>query len=413
MHGAAPHTHPNYQDPVPSDMEMAMMQWENIRAVEERFNVVIEHQMLAGGDFSTFAELFLAQQMVGDPIGEIVLLHGEMLLAALQNPVQNLTDLSTLQFPGSDLHGSQTYIVATFEQDGSIYQVSPNIGGSPWATEGLGVNMELIERLNLPNPMELYERGEWNWDNFLNIMRLAQAQGYFGISGIKLNIAASLMMANDGMMVTPDMNYGFDHPNSLEALELFGTIIEERLWMYDRNGFDPFWGDYGDGAWSAIHESFLHGESVFFHMWLWSPAGQMENFRVLPYPMGPRNTSGNTWGGGLEQAVVIPAGVEDPLLVLQVLEALTQWPAGETWMLLEGPLGNARGVFQTEECAQRWIHIGANQRASDIGYAMPGEEFRYIFGPLAEAIFFGENTVAGFIEQERGPRQAVLDDIFR
>ena len=406
LHGAAPVERPDPDEA--ADYEMAMMQYNNMREVEERFNVRIEHAQLAGGDYTTFIELFLAQQMAGSPVGDIVLLGGHSTLVAMQGG--HLTDLGALNFNGSDLHGSRTYISATFEQGDSIWQVNTNTGGDIWGALTLGVNMDLVNRLGLEDPIALYNAGDWNWDSFLRIMRTAAAQGYFGISGVINDIGPALVAANDGIMVTADFNYGFDHPNTMEALEFFNTIVDERLWQYDRYGAEPL----PEDDWWRSMTCFADGQSVFFAWLLWVPdmiGGTDINFSVLPVPPGPSNTSGNSWAGGIPQAVVVPAGVENPELVLRVMEALMAWSGEDTWMITEAAMNNVRGVVLTEECAERWVYIAANRRGSDPGFDV--SLYRYIFSPFLDDIFNGVRTIAEAVEYQRGPRQEMLDNMFR
>jgi len=404
LHGAAPFETPDPNEA--ADYEMARMQYDNLRAVEERFNVRIVHEETM--DYETHLEIFLAQQMAGDPIGEIVLLSGQMMLTAIQGG--HLTDLATLQFPGSDLHGNREYIIATVEQDGSIWQVNMNTGGAVWDTVGLTVNMDLVNRLGLTDPIALYESGQWTWDNMLSIMRTASAQGYFGISGVTNDIGNLLIASNDGIMVTPDLNYGFDHPNTMVALEFFHTLMDERLWNYDRYGEVPV----PEDDWWRQMTGFYDGTTVFASTYLWVPdmaGGTDIDFRVMPFPLGPNNTTGNTWAQGMPQAVVIPAGVEDPTLVLQVMEALMAWPAGETWMILEAVKGGVRDSLLTEEDVIRWVDIAGNQRGADAGFDVP--DYRYVFSDFSYDFFHGIRTVAEAVEYQRGPRQEMLDNMFR
>jgi hypothetical protein len=391
-----------------SDYEMAMQQYNNMRAVEERFNVRIEHVIGGAGDYGTFAEDFFAGQLAGDPIGEIVMLPGHVTMTAYL--AGHLTDIATLEFPGSDLFGSRTHITATFEQHGSIWQVSNNDGGDVWGAVGLGVNNELVRRLGLQCPIELYESGQWTWAAMLDIMRTAAAQGYFGISGVINDIGNLILTSNDGTMVTPDMNYGFAQPATMEALEFFSTIVEERLWRYDRYGVTP----WEEDDWWRSMTGFAEGDVVFFSTFLWVPdmVGLSDfDFSVLPFPLGPSSTTPNTWAGGLPQRYVIPAGVEDPVLVLQVLEALYAWPGEDRWLVTESVAGGVRGVMLTEEDVQRWVNIAANQRGSDVGFDV--HEYRYVFSNFLEDIFHGTRTIAESVEYNRGPRQEMLDNTFR
>lgn len=407
LHGAAPR--PDYDRDGSSDPEIAWMQYNNMRAVEERFNVRIEHVETV--DYSDHLAFFMDGQIAGDPIGEIVLLSGSQLLSAIQ--ANQLTDLAQVNFRGSDLHGSRTSIIATAEQDGSIWQVNTNTGGPVWASYGLGVNMDIVNRLGLPDPIALYEAGNWNWDNFLSMMRTAQGQGYYGLGGVPNDIGRMLVASNDAQMVTPDLNFGYDQPATMAALNLFSTIMEERLWKQPPDGADDWYGTMG--TWNEQMFGFRDGDALFFSMYLWVPnyiveGGEPFEFHVLPFPAGPNNTTGASWGGGFEQAVVIPAGVENPELVLAVMEALMAWHGGDTFLVTEALLGQAASRLQTMEDNARWVYLTGSRRLADPSFDVSGF---HVFNDFAFDILTGTRTIAESVEYRRGPLQELLDNMFR
>jgi len=407
LHGAAPLEAPDPEEA--ADYEMARMQYDNVRAVEERYNVRIIHNDL-GMEYVDFWELFLAQQLAGEPLGEVVVLGGHSTVTAMRGG--HLTDISTLRFEGSDLFGDRTFINATYEDGDSIWQVNTRTGGDIWGALWLGVNMDLINRLGLPNPVELYEAGDWNWVNFLDIMRTATAQGYFGISGVTNDIGAGLMASNDATMIVGDWLYGFDQPRAMEALELFSILFEERLWKYDRYGAIPIGGDPDDGDWWREMTSYADGDTVFWSTLLWVEGmvgGHPDlNYVVMPFPQGPNGT-GNTWSGGIPQAVVIPAGVENPGLILEVLEALMAWPGEDTWMIYEATMNNARNYLRTEGCVERLVDLASSRRLTDGGFDV--HMFRYVFSSFAYDVFHGARTIAESVEYNRGPSQERIDNM--
>jgi len=400
MLGAAPAEAP---DPdTASDYEMARMQYDNMREVERRFNIEIE--WVNTMSYDEHLETFLLHQMAGDPIGEVVLLSGRQTLIAMQGG--HLVDIATLQFPGSDLHGARNTINASVEVENSIWQVNANTGGDPWRTLGLIVNNDLINRLGLPNPVELYESGNWTWDVLLDIMRTAKAQGYYGMGGTVNDLGNVLFASNDATMMTSDYIYAFDQPNQLEAVEFFFTMMDERLWNYVLPTDQDNWG--------RSYSSFFEGDTVFStqHMWGWGMIGGTElSFSALPFPAGPSNVSGNSWQIGFDQGLVIPNGVYDPLEVLQIVEALLGWAGDELWLMRIGGLTSARNEFQTEEDAQRWMHISGNMRGNDLARDL--EEFTWVWNTFADDFLNGYRTVAEAIEVHRGPNQEIIDNFFR
>jgi hypothetical protein len=393
------------------DYELDRLRYDNMRAVEQRYNVIFEINDLSA-EYTDFIEMFLTHQMAGTPIGDMVLLGGHSTIIAMQTG--QLTDMGTLNFPGSDLFGDNLYIIPTFVDGDSIWQVNIRTAGNVWGTCMLGVNMDLVARLGLQDPVALYEAGQWNWDNFLSIMRTTAAQGYFGISGVLGDIAGGLLAANDGFSVTADLNYGFDQPNAMVALDFMATIMEERLWMYDRDGVVPI---HDDDWWRSHTSHFENGQATFFSMYAWSHGmvGGLDavgfNFQMIPFPVGPNNTSGNVWSAGVPQALVMPAGVEDPQFVLQVMEALMAWPGDELWLQVEGSKVGLREQLPTEGCVVRLVDVAANRTAHDSGWDV--SQYRYALGSFAQDVFHGTRTMAESVEYHRGPSQELLDNMFR
>jgi len=389
-------------DPATSnDFEIDMMQYENMLRVMEQFNV--EFQVVSVGDYEAFGDAFLAGQFANDPIGDIVWLASSM----MHGPIMagQLVDFNTLRPAGSDLHGARNYIRPTVEVGGGMWAIRNN---SPNAQAFfLGFNNVLGERIGIADPVALYEAGNWTWDAFLSMARAAGAAGYHGASGWIRDFAQGFITANDGMISTPDFQYGLDHPNTMEALEFIATLFEENLYWND-----PEAEDSGMWDWWALSTAFANGDVLFFAIEHWH-RGMVDtqmDFRALPFPRGPNGRSGFTTTGGYEVGWVIPQGVEDPQFVLEVIEALLSWPGDDLWILQEGVRAHYRPSFMTEGCLERNIRIANEQLRFDPGFPA-GIADRP--ADIMIAVFNGTETVASAVEYWRGPSQEALDNAFR
>ncbi|MCL2016212.1 MAG: extracellular solute-binding protein [Defluviitaleaceae bacterium] len=391
-------------DPDPATEDnyfLARLLWDNARRVEEQFNVnFVEFNI----PYDDTVSVLTTSVMAGDPGADLQLLNGHMIMAAIMGDL--IMPLDTLNLPGSDTFGAQIYsqpMTTTLGHTWSFADNSPASHGM-----GLGVNLNIINAIGAPNPVELYESGQWTWPAFLDIMRTAtqdttgnQVLDQFGIAGVPGDIAIHLVAANDGRMVDDDLNYGFDHPNTIEALEFVETIFVERLWQYDEGT------ELGD--WGHNFNIFREGRGAFWPAVDWQLAAEPLAFdwTIVPFPLGPANTSGNTWSAGWEQSWTIPVGVENPEDILMIVEELFAWPGEEPELLMEGQLGWYRTIFNTEEDVQRAITSINGTMGTDLGHNI--SEYSWIMGTFISAFWNGTAGVAEVVEANRGPQQEMLD----
>jgi multiple sugar transport system substrate-binding protein len=150
---------------------IARMMWDNARRVEEVFNVRFEPWVVG---FDDFLPTFSASVIAGVPAADVVILEGWMQLEAMGSVIQPWDNAN---LPGSDILGAQVFGGPTTQNDAGIWAINQH--GVYAQAFGLGVNLDLIHAEGLPNPIDLFEAGEWTWDAMLDIMRLARAGGYF------------------------------------------------------------------------------------------------------------------------------------------------------------------------------------------------------------------------------------------
>jgi len=381
--------------------------WDNARRVEQEFNVNFSETIV---DFGYVISTLTASVMAGEPNADFTFIDGGMTLtAALGNLILPLDEIN---LPNSDIFGPRIYGSPRIDQLGHVWTVGPNEpdpGGM-----GMGVNLDIINAIGAQNPVDLYNRGQWNWTNALEIMRMATRDttgdginDQWGLAGQPGDFVTYFIGGNDGILVTEDFQFGMDHPNTIEALEFVETIFREGLWEFDPVlGADP--GDWGRNFWAA-HD----GNSALFtaSYWTLNDGDLPFEFALVPFPTGPSNTSGNTFMGGWRQGFGIPAGTDwDPADLLIIFEELIAWPGDEPGLLHEEVLDMLRGTFLTEEDAQRQLNM-INSMAMEMGKVVP--QYHWVLGDFVGYFVNQEMTVLQAIEAHRGPQQELLDNFFR
>ncbi|MCL2356037.1 MAG: extracellular solute-binding protein [Defluviitaleaceae bacterium] len=383
------------------------MIWDNARRVEQLFNVNFEYVVVGYDDFQPN---LVSSVAAGHPFADIVLFSGWMQMESMGSVIQ---PWDSANLPNSDILGAQIFGGPTTEIGDNIWAV--DIHGPDTHAFGLGVNLDIINADGLPNPVDLFERGEWTWEAMLDIMRRGTRDttgdtiiDQFGIGGQPGEIVQHLIGANDGVLVDDDLNYGFDHPNTIRALEFAQQIFGERLWYVSGDGFYS-------GNWNRnFYAPYQSGNAVLFPMVTWAIDNQPPafNYALVPFPAGPDNTSGNTWLRGIEQAICVPVGTSwDVADILIILEEIFAWPGDEPELLFEaGGIDWMRDTFPTEADVQRAIYAGMTA-AHDIGRSVP--RYYWVLGDFATAFWDQEMDVLQAIEYHRGPRQEMLDTRFR
>jgi len=389
---------------VTADYHRQRLIWDNAVRVEEEFNFVLDYVHVV----DDYMGVFTSSVMAGSPVGDLVFLGGSELLVSVLGDL--IMPLSAVNLPGSDIMGPQIYgrvNQSAFGEDWVFYYTALSI--HVWM---MGVNLDLINAIGAPNPIDLYNAGQWNWENALNVMRMATrdttGDGVFdqwGIAGQPGDIAMHFIASNDGPLVDDNFNYSFDHPNTLAALEFIETIFREGLWQYDPvQGFNP--GDWGRNSF-AFHE----GNAALFNFIPWLHGDLSFEFGVVPFPSGPNNTTGASWMDGWGGGLSLPFGSDwAPEDLLMITEEYLAWPGDEIELILEGSFVTPRTIFSTEEDVQRWASI-ANRARSDIGRVVP--EYYWVLGGFVTHFAHQTMSVMEAIEAYRPPQQELLDLFFR
>ncbi|MCL1862827.1 MAG: extracellular solute-binding protein [Defluviitaleaceae bacterium] len=387
---------------------VARMMWDNARRVEEVFNVRFEPWVVG---FDDYLPTLFSTVIAGVPAADVVILEGWMQLEAMGSIIQPWDNAN---LPNSDILGAQVFGGPRTQNDAGVWAIYQH--GVMAESFGLGINLDLINAEGLPNPIDLFEAGEWTWEAMLDIMRRATRDttgdgviDQFGIAGQPGEIVQHLIAANDGTMVDYNLNYGFSHPNTIVALEFAQQIFGERLWYAEAGGI------MDTGNWNRnFYSGFEDGVAAMFPsiVWAFQNSPPAFNFGFVPFPTGPNNRTGNTWSRGTLQGVCVVVGTSwDVADILILLEELYSWPCDEPELLFEaGGIDWLRDHFLTEEDVQRVVYAGITS-AADIGRDIDG--YYWVLGDFASHFWNNEMDVMQAVEYHRGPRQEMLDQRFR
>src|SRR5690606_22677801 len=130
--------------------------------------------------------------------------------------------------------------ISDVNNEQKLLQKLPPLGGDEYAVGKLGVsvvgihyNRELFTRLGLPDPQELYAKGEWTWDKYLEIAKAATRDedndgkiDVWGTSGWPADTARHFGVTNDAKFVNDeDFTEGISDPKMIETLEFVNRLV--------------------------------------------------------------------------------------------------------------------------------------------------------------------------------------------
>jgi len=392
----------NGAEPDPATAEnyrIDRMVWDNAQRVRHSFNFEIENVLFPHDPFSIFNAL-QTSVMAGNPVADIALLFSLNNIPAIMDDI--IVPLDSLNLPNSDVLGPQVFGRVESELFGerwSFVYNAPELGLAV-----MWVNLDIINAIGAPNPVDLYNRGQWTWDAWLEIMRIATQDttgsnniNQFGISDSPDIIIGGLIAANDGRIVSDNFEWDMGSPNALEAIEFAEIIYREGL--SERVFMGP----------NVIRA----GNTAFF----FAPLGILVDdylpfeFAVVPFPAGPSNTTGNTSIGIWNNGFVFPQGSAwNQAEVLMVIEEFWAWPRDAHELIFEANLGWARNLLPTDDDLHRMLHAG---RYTNFCISWMINDLVFAYFNFANYFRTQEMTAAQAVDMYRASQQEILDNFFR
>lgn len=313
-------------DPNLINAETAQMKLDNVRRIEEKYNVKIEFVNLGwDGTISSINTSIMA----GTPECDIYLTDLQFGVPAVINGLAQ--DLSKIASKDSDLFTDQK-IVKPLEAMGGTYLFSEQ--SLPQNGIFLGYNATMLSELGLEDPQELYDKGEWTWDKFAELAKAGTKDSngdgtvdVYGYGGVFTDFVNGLNMNNGGGFAI-EKTEGLSSKSTTETLDFIN-----RLYNVDQSARPWNADDWNDNllAWSD-------GKVMFWTAAAWSLKQEADaavtagselpfDYKVVPYPQGPSG-DGKSYSPVGGNWYMIPVGVKDADKVLQVFEEYLGWHKG-------------------------------------------------------------------------------------
>lgn len=319
-------------DPAYSGSISDQMRFENVKYVEEKYNVKFEYVNLT---YAGVKESINTSILAGTPDCDIYLCE---LAFGIPAAISGLAmDLKTVLPADADVLGDQTILSYLDLGDGKaslMKQVKAE--NAVEATYPLAFNVEMLEDNNLEDPRELYARGEWTWDKFVEYCQVLTQDtdgdgvtDQYGFDGFAKDVIGQLMLSN-GASIASGTTETLSSAATGEVLQFYSDLFNTY------NVAAPYeFGDAGD----VMRFRYREGKVGFWPGAAWiastnadydwdGSVGSTLEFETgyVQWPVGPSGnqetnkgkfTAGSFW--------MIPNGVEDPKLVYEVFEAISNW----------------------------------------------------------------------------------------
>lgn len=390
--------HTSVEDnPSVSDVEVAQMQLDNIRAIEEKYNVELRFVNLT---WEGTIESINTSIMAGQPdcdIYEVDMQFG--VPAALNGYAAPLEDILPAD---SDVIGNQeifkTVDIGT-EKSFLFKEVnmSNQLGGYP-----LGFNMDMINEAGLENPQDLYDRGEWTWDKFeeycVALTKDTDGDGttdVYGYGGWWTNMLGNLLMSN-GTSIAAGPTETLSSAATGEVLDFINTLYN----------VDKCARPWDESDWDSNNSCYKDGQTCFFIAPAWTITPDELNFElgVVPWPVGPSGNQETNKGVATSgNAYMIANGIEDPEFVYQVFEEWVNWYDGDTE--LRDDVEWFENQMVTERNYNYLLSMGEKEQF-DIWGSITVENFN------VQGLLKGEVTPAQLQESAKQEFQDALDAFF-
>jgi hypothetical protein len=382
-----------------SNTETAQMMLDNMRRIEEEFNVKLDYRNLT---FDGIQESITTSIMAGLPDCDVYMVDLQFGIPAV---LSNLAiSLESMGLEGTDVLSDAPVVMKSLNigQDETYLFTAAPMDAEATKVYPLAFNMDMIRAKNLENPQDLYDRGEWTWDKWREylVALTDTSQGIYGWSGYWSWALENLLFSNDTTIAGGPQTTVTDS-RTIEVFDLFYTIynVERTARPWDNTN------------WEINNEMYADGKSGFWvgAHWLFDEQGGAElpfEIGVVPWPVGPSgNRETNRHGPAGGNWYMIPKGVENPRLVFDVMYEWSKW-YGDDLELAED-LDWARDMLMTERNFDYVVMMSQNT-GFDIWNSLGlSSDF------TLEHIMDGSQTAAQYAESVRPIIQDALDNYFK
>jgi hypothetical protein len=318
--------------------QVAEAKFANVAKLEEKYGCKFYWQNLT---YAGVQESITTSVLAGTPDADIYLVDTGMAIPAQANGLA--VDLKTVLPEDADVFTDQNVISYLDLGDGKACILKRVEAQSQVeATYPLAFNKQMLDDNNLEDPRDLYERGEWTWDKFIEYCQVLTQDtdgdgqiDQYGYCGYEYETFENLMMSN-GATIAVGTSQSLDSSQVGEALQMLSDMYNVYNICY------PY--DYDGSPSDSMRNQYTQGNVGFFPIAAWIESGNDDydwnddGSSELPFdviyvrwPVGPSgdqetNAGKNSTSG---EFYIIPAGLSDTETVYNFLYDYWNWMDGD------------------------------------------------------------------------------------
>jgi len=314
-----------FDNPKMNDPEIAQMRLDKIREIEQKYNVRLEITNLT---FEGVQESINTSIMAGTPDFDVYQVDLSFGIPAILNGYGMA--LESFLPETSDIF-NDTPIFRNFKMPGSDESFIFKESHDDYPAYFLAFNMDMINANNLENPQDLWDRGEWTWDKWLEYLKILTKDtdgdgniDVYGYGGYHSELSDMILMSNNAH-IAAGRTEQLTSPETIEALDFLYRLY------HVENCARPWDWETGD-TWSVNLTPYLDGKLAFWTsaVWIMADFGNSSKtgfeIGIVPFPVGPNgNKETNTMNALVGNWYMIPVGTERPELVYQVMYDFANW----------------------------------------------------------------------------------------
>lgn len=393
-----------YDDPSVSDEELAQMNFDALKNVEEKYNVRIEYVNLT---YDGIQESINTSVLAGKPDCDIYLTEPSFGIPAVVNGYA--TNLAEVLPADADILTDQNYLrtIDINGVDGTYFMCVVGGEAVPGSSYTLAFNKQMLEDAGLENPNDLYAKGEWTWDKWKEYLKaLTKDTDGDGVTdvygfGSRYDYLFEYLLMSNGTSVASSDTENLSSPEVGEVLDF----------IYNMYNVDHVANPWNADDWDYNQNAYTNGEVACWITQAWiSNANEDQNLGFdeiwCPWPIGPSgneetNARKNDIGGA---AYIIPAGVEDPYLVYSVFQDYKDYYGDD---------------FEQRDYVNEWWHDSAlTEDNYDVMYYCGEKTGVDLWNSIGvdyqfPSLLTGEMTAAQFQETNKQLVQSALDAMFK
>ena len=318
--------------------QVAQLKFDNVAKLEEKYNCKFYWQNLT---YTGVKESINTSVLAGTPDADIYLVDTGMAIPAQANGLA--VDLKTVLPEDADIFTDQNVISYLDLGDGKACILKRvEAQSAVEATYPLAFNKQMLEDNNLEDPRDLYARGEWTWDKFIEYCQVLTQDtdgdgqiDQYGYCGYENETFENLMMSN-GATIAVGTTQTLDDAKTGEVLQMLSDMYNVYNICY------PY--DYEGSPSDSMRNQYTQGNVGFFPIAAWIESGNndydwdLDGSAELPFdvvyvrwPVGPSGDQETNAGKNASSGefYIIPAGISDPETVYNFLYDYWNWMDGD------------------------------------------------------------------------------------